>query len=87
MATVVEPQLLNLERAARYVGLSQGSFRSVVIEQSGVRVLKLGVGGAIKRIRVADLDAWITAAAEAPPPPVVKPPAPEPLDPNVEDYP
>ena len=86
MATV-EPQLLNLEKAARYVGLSPGSFRSVVIEQGGVRVLKLGVGGAIKRVRVDDLDRWIAEAAEAPPPPVVEPPAPEPLDPNVEDYP
>ena len=87
MATVVEPQLLNLERAARYVGLSQGSFRSVVIEQSGVRVLKFGVGGAIKRVRVSDLDAWIAKAADAPPPPVVTTPTPEPLDPEIEEYP
>jgi hypothetical protein len=86
MATV-EPQHLNLERAARYVGLSQGSFRSVVIEQSGVRVLLLGVGGAIKRVRVADLDAWIAEAAEAPPPPMVEPPPLPVDDPNIEEYP
>ncbi len=87
MANIVEPQLLNLERAARYCGLSPGSFRTEVLQRGGVRVLRLGVGGAIKRVRVADLAAWIAAQAETPPVQVAEPPAPEPLDLETEDYP
>jgi hypothetical protein len=82
----VEPRLLNLDRAAQYTGLSPGSFRSVVLRQGGVRVLEFGVGGAIKRVRVSDLDAWIAEAADAPPPPVVEPPPLPVDDPSIEDY-